>query len=109
MAESAIAAASLRRLSPSTSVVSRRGAPTSRKTPMTAPGSVVARIAPTSRHETSAIEGGRPLTGARAKPTNTVETTTATIAIRSTGPMSSSRRRTSTASAASNSRTGRKR
>ena len=46
-------AASLNRLSPSTSVVRRLGAPTSRKMPTTATGSVVATMAPSSRQTTS--------------------------------------------------------
>ncbi|KAG0732260.1 hypothetical protein G6F59_015636 [Rhizopus arrhizus] len=48
----AMDAASLNRLSPSTSVVSRLGAPTSRKMPTTATGSVVATMAPSSRQTT---------------------------------------------------------
>ena len=48
-----IAAASFKRASPSTSRVSRAGAPTSRKMAMTAAGSVVATTAPRSKHTTS--------------------------------------------------------
>ena len=54
-----IAAASLSRLSPSTSRQSRAGAPTSRKIPTTAPVSVVATIDASSRHATSDTLGDR--------------------------------------------------
>ena len=49
MANKAMAAASFSRLSPSTSMVSRLGAPISLKMPITAAGSVVATMAPSIR------------------------------------------------------------
>ena len=63
-----IAAASFRSDSPSTRRVRRAGAPTSRKTAITAAGSVVAITEPSRRQTTS----GRPETGHNAKPTTAV-------------------------------------
>ena len=103
-ANSARAAASLNRLSPSTSTDSRRGAPISRKMPTTATGSVVATMEPSSRQAISPT----PLTGASMNPTNSVVTITATTASSRMGARSSISRRTSITSAASNSKVGRK-
>ncbi len=97
-----IAAASFNRLSPSTSRMSRDGAPTSRKIVITATGSVVATIAPSVRHATS----GTPATGASARPIATVATTTATIASSRIGAASSTISETSMVSADSNSSAG---
>jgi hypothetical protein len=54
-----MAVASFSRLSPSTSRVSRAGAPRSRNMAMTALGSVVATMAPNSRQTTSGIGATR--------------------------------------------------
>ena len=56
----AIAAASLSSASPATSHVKRRGAPTSRKTAITAAGSVVATIEPSRRQTTRENSDKRP-------------------------------------------------
>ena len=50
--KAAMATASFRRDSPSARIDSLLGAPTSRKMPMTAAGSVVETMAPSSRHTT---------------------------------------------------------
>ena len=91
-----IAAASLSRLSPSTSRQSRAGAPTSRKIPTTAPVSVVATIDASSRHATSDTSA----TGATASPITAVATRTATTARSRIGATSSIIRFTSIVSAA---------
>jgi hypothetical protein len=102
---SAIAAASFSRLSPSRITSSRRGAPISRKVETTAAGSVVEIAAPSSRQAIS--PNGDTLHTAR--PTQTVARMTASTAITSTTTASSSSRRTLTASAISNSSGGRNR
>ena len=84
----ATAAASLHRLSPSTSRVSRSGAPTLRKIEITATGSVVATTEASSRQATS----GSPATGQSAIPMPKIATTTATMARRRIGTASSRRR-----------------
>ena len=100
----AIAAASLSRLSPSTSVVNLLGAPTSLKIPITAAGSVVDTIAPSNRHATIPM----PENSDNTTPTNRVLTTTATIAIIRIGPMSSMSLLTFMDSAVSNNKMGKK-
>ena len=72
--------------------------------PTTATGSVVATMAPSSR------QAIRPTSAKadKAKPTTSVQTTTATTARSRIGATSSISRRTSIISAASNSRVGRK-
>ena len=87
--KSAMAAASFRRLSPSTIRASRCGAPIERKIVTTADGSVVETIAPMSRQATGAI----PVTGTSARPTASVATMTATTASTRIGTQSSSIRR----------------
>ena len=89
-----MAAASFSRLSPSTSRVSRAGAPTSRKIAITATESVVATIAPSSRHATS----DTPAIGNSASPITNVATSTAITASSRIGAASSMSRRTSTVS-----------
>ena len=96
--------ASLSRLSPSTSRLRRPGAPRSRKIATTAAGSVVAMIAASSKQTVSDI----PASGQSASPTTAVVTRTAITASRKIGAASSSMRRTSIVSAASNSSAGRK-
>src|SRR5205823_14495483 len=103
-ANSAIAAASLRRASPSTKRVKRAGAPISRKIAMTAAGSVVDTTEPSSKQTTNET---RP-NGQSAKPTTAVEINVATIASSRIGAVSSSIRLTSVAIPASNTSKGRK-
>src|SRR6516165_3862925 len=74
--KSTMAAASLSRLSPSSSRVRRAGAPTSRKIATTAAGSVVATIAPTN----NATVSGIPAAKDRLKPIAAAAANTATIA-----------------------------
>jgi len=88
---SAMAAASFSRLSPSMIRASRLGADSDRKIEITAEGSVVETMAPTSRQAASGSE----LVQDRAKPTDSVATTTATTAITRIGTQSSSIRRRS--------------
>jgi hypothetical protein len=92
----AMAAASLSSASPSTKRINRAGAPTSRNTAITAEGSVVAIIAPSSRHVT--MPNG--VTAAAASPITPVATTTATMASIRIGAASGAMLRTSTDSAA---------
>ena len=100
----AMAVASLRMLSPSTSRVRRPGAPISRKIATTAAGSVVATIAPSSRQPRI----GTPNTAESPRPIEAVVSTTATTASSRMGAMSSTSRRTSMVSAVWNSSNGRK-
>ena len=92
----AMAAASLSSASPSTNRINRAGAPTSRNTAITADGSVVAIIAPSSRHVT--MPNG--VTAAAAKPMTPVATITATMASMRMGAASGAMLRTSTDNAA---------
>ena len=101
---SAIAAASFSSASPSTSRVSRPVAPISRKMPTTALGSVVATMAPSMRQTVRLW----PESGSRAAPTTTVLTSTATIAMASTGTVSRANCLTSRVSAPWNTRMGKK-
>ncbi len=99
-----IATASLNSDSPSARIDSRLGAPTSRKMPMTAAGSVVETIAPTSRQTISSM----PVTWCSTAATTPMQTSTATTANSSTAKISSNSRRTSIVSPALNSSGGRK-
>ena len=84
--------------------MSRPGAPTSRNTAMTAAGSVVAMIAPSSRQTVSPCA----VTAAMAKPMTAVATKTATTARSRIGPRSGSISRNSMDSADWNRSGGRK-
>ena len=99
-----IAVASLNRLSPSTRIASRLGAPRSLKIATTATGSVAETIAPSSRHAIRA----KSVTPQRATPTATVEISSPMTASVRIGAMSSSSRRTSMERADSKTRAGRK-
>ena len=101
---SAMAAASFSRLSPSINRDSRCGVPISRNSPTTTDGSVVATTAPTSRQTTN----GCATNGNNAAPITSVETNTATMASVKIGTQSSIMRRKSSDSATSNSSVGRK-
>ncbi|MFO1236747.1 MAG: hypothetical protein U1F24_06980 [Alphaproteobacteria bacterium] len=113
----AIAAASLKRLSPSTIVESRRGAPMSRKMLSTAAVSVGATIAPTRNASSSnschsadsTVTPSAVMKGKRLAPTTAQHSTTAKMAITRIGQISSIVRRMSTCSPAANSSGGRKR
>ena len=97
--KAAIATASFSSDSPSARIDSRLGAPTSRKMPITAAGSVVDTTAPSSRQTTRFT----PVAQWTTRPTKAMQTTTAMIASNSTAEISSSRRRTSMFSPAVNS------
>ena len=92
---SAMAAASFKRLSPSTIRASRCGVAMLRKIETTAEGSVVETIAPRSRQ----ASGVMPLNGTSAMPTKAVATMTASTAMTRIGTQSSSIRRRSRPSA----------
>src|SRR5215469_13732713 len=94
--KSTMAAASLSRLSPSSSRVRRAGAPTSRKIATTAAGSVVATIAPTN----NATVSGIPAAKDRLKPIAAAAANTATIAKVRIGAQSGAISRRSIVSAA---------
>ncbi len=98
-----IATASLNSDSPSARIESRLGAPTSRKMPITAAGSVVDTMAPSSRQTTRST----PVTWWTTTATTPMQTSTATMASNSTAKISSSRRRTSIVRPALNSSGGR--
>ena len=89
--KAAMATASFSSDSPSARIDSRLGAPTSRKMPMTAAGSVVDTTAPSSRQTTRSM----PVAKCTTPPTMAMHTSTATMASSSTAQISSSRRRTS--------------
>ena len=101
---SAMAAASFNRLSPSIKRINLPGAPTSRNTPTTAEGSVVATMAPSNRQAMNPCGTN----GASTAPMANVVTNTATTASNKMGAASCAMRRTSTLSATWNSNGGRK-
>ena len=99
---SAIAAASFSRLSPSTIRARRCGAGVARKMPTTADGSVVDTIAPSSRQASK----GNSAKGIRAAAITSVAAKTAITASDSTGTQSSISRRRFSVSETWNSRIG---
>ena len=101
--KAAIATASLSSDSPSARIDRRLGAPTSRKMPITAAGSVVDTMAPSSRQTMMSM----PVARCTAPATPAMQTSTATIAISRTAKISSNRRRTSMVRPAVNSSGGR--
>ena len=101
----AMATASFRSDSPSARIESRFGAPTSRKMPMAAAGSVVETTAPSSRQTTMSI----PVAKCTTPATEAMQTSTATMARSSTAWISSINRRTSMVRPAVKSRGGRNR
>ena len=101
--KAAMATASFSSDSPSARIDSRLGAPTSRKMPMTAAGSVVDTTAPSSRQTTRSM----PVARCTTPPTMAMHTSTATMASSSTAETSSSRRRTSIVRPAVKSKGGR--
>ena len=101
--KAAMATASFSSDSPSARIDSRLGAPTSRKMPITAAGSVVDTTAPSSRQTTRSM----PVAQCTTKPTEAMQTTTATMASSSTAWTSSISRRTSMLRPAVNSSGGR--
>ena len=101
--KAAMATASFSSDSPSARIDRRFGAPTSRKIPITAAGSVVDTTAPSSRQTTISMPVARWTTPATAA----MHTSTATMASSSTAEISSIRRRTSIVRPAVNNRGGR--
>ena len=101
----AMATASFSSDSPSARIDSLLGAPTSRKMPMTAAGSVVETTAPSSRQTTMS----KPVARCTTPATQAIQTSTATMASSSTAWISSMRRLTSIVRPAVNRSGGRKR
>ncbi len=102
-AKAEMATASLNSDSPSARIDSRLGAPTSRKMPITAAGSVVDTMAPSSRQTMRSM----PVVWCTTAATTPMQTSTATTASSRTAKISSNSRRTSIVRPALNNRGGR--